>query len=358
MDLFEELERMAQNATSDPDSEASLDEIARWQRLFNYSHAQATSLIVEQKSDYTRYRISHDHWELIRPQLEDQGYDCNAYEHELDRYSKRAGLGLKIAAPPKLSAAQACATYILKLDGPLSTSEEVKVAAGIADLPQCISSNGNEANATFCTVNGAVKGAIIHYLAVNRIKFTPMFVRVTGSAKKNLSADSIFPTLGVDSTFPQNRAASKDIVFEPAQDQYPVMYFFYGTLADKDVLTRHLGLSEEEMPVLRSAEVRGGRLECWAGKYKALVDAPGGKVVSGYAYEVTTREREDALRAYETDNYEVVRCCISVDGRMVKGCTFRFINPTHNHQRGDFSMHPVPQDTAPTSPSFLSQAPA
>lgn len=102
------------------------------------------------------------------------------------------------------------------------------------------------------------------------------------------------------------------------------MYFFYGTLADSDVLSRHLGLSEEETPVLRSAKVRGGRLECWAGKYKALFDAPSGEVVSGFAYEVTSEEREDALRAYETDNYEVVRCHISVDGRMVKGCTFRF----------------------------------
>jgi hypothetical protein len=103
------------------------------------------------------------------------------------------------------------------------------------------------------------------------------------------------------------------------------MYFFYGTLADSDVLSRHLGLSEEETPVLRSARVRGGRLECWAEKYKALVDAPSGDVVSGFAYEVTSKEQEDALRAYETDNYEVVRCHISVEGRMVKGCTFRFV---------------------------------
>jgi hypothetical protein len=103
------------------------------------------------------------------------------------------------------------------------------------------------------------------------------------------------------------------------------MYFFYGTLADSDILSRHLGLSEEETPVLRSAKVGGGRLECWAGKYKALVDAPSGKAVSGFAYEVTSEKREDALRAYETDNYEVVRCHISVDSRMVKGCTFRFV---------------------------------
>lgn len=182
MDLLEELERMAQNAPSDSDAEASPDETGRWQRLFCYSHGQAASLIAKQKSD-------------------------------------------------------------------------------------------------------------------------SLFVRVTGRAEKSFSADSIFPTQGVDSTLPQNRAASEDTVLQPTQKQHPVMYFVYGTLADCDVLSRHLGLGEEEMPVLQLAGVRGGRLECWAGKYKALVDAPSGDVVSGFAYEVTSEEHEDALRAYETDNY-------------------------------------------------------
>jgi hypothetical protein len=49
MDLFEELERMVQNAASDSDSEVFPDEIARWQRLFYYSHALAASLIADQK---------------------------------------------------------------------------------------------------------------------------------------------------------------------------------------------------------------------------------------------------------------------------------------------------------------------
>jgi hypothetical protein len=39
-----------------------------------------------------------------------------------------------------------------------------------------------------------------------------------------------------------------------------------------------------------------------------------------------SKEYEDALRGYETDNYEVVRCTISIEGgKMVKGCTFRFV---------------------------------
>jgi hypothetical protein len=175
MDLFEELERMVQNAANDSDPEAFPDEIARWQRLFYYSHAQAASLIAEQKSDYTRHRISDDYWPLIRPELEAQGYDRNAYDHEFDRRKKRAGPAPNPAAAPELKAVQARVTYILKLDGPLRTAEDVKIAGGIAELPQCIRGEGDEANATFCTVNGAVKEAIIRYLAVNGIDYAPVF---------------------------------------------------------------------------------------------------------------------------------------------------------------------------------------
>ena len=66
-------------------------------------------------------------------------------------------------------------TYILKLNGPLRTAEDVKIAGGVAGLPQCIRGEGDEANATFCIVNGAVKEAIIRYLAVNGIDYAPVF---------------------------------------------------------------------------------------------------------------------------------------------------------------------------------------
>jgi hypothetical protein len=36
-------------------------------------------------------------------------------------------------------------------------------------------------------------------------------------------------------------------------------------------------------------------------------------------------EHEDALRLYETGDYEVVRCAMEFDERMVQGCTFRFV---------------------------------
>ena len=66
----------------------------------------------------------------------------------------------------------------------------------------------------------------------------------------------------------------------------------------------------------------------WAGKYKALVDGPANAYVDGSAYYVRTMEHEDALRSYETDNYEVVRCTISFKDEEVQGCTFPFVGTT------------------------------
>ena len=50
-------------------------------------------------------------------------------------------------------------------------------------------------------------------------------------------------------------------------------YFLYGTLADAETLYEKLDL--EEMPTLMPAVIRGGKIEMWGGKYRALVDATG-----------------------------------------------------------------------------------
>jgi hypothetical protein len=51
-------------------------------------------------------------------------------------------------------------------------------------------------------------------------------------------------------------------------------------------------------------------------------------LVDGWAYRVTSKAREEALLFYETANYEVVRCTISIgdEEAEMKGCTLRFID--------------------------------
>lgn len=67
-------------------------------------------------------------------------------------------------------------------------------------------------------------------------------------------------------------------------------------------------------------------METWGeGKYKALVDGPETSSMKGSAYLVMSEEHEDALRKYETEAYEVVRCVIEMNSTTVEGCTFRFV---------------------------------
>lgn len=145
-------------------------------------------------------------------------------------------------------------------------------------------------------------------------------------AAKQLSSVSAYPTLGIDSTLPQYRATSASS-FLPRPEQYPVWYFFYGTLAEPDRLVRLLELPDDDaLPVLRPARVAGGVVKSWQGKYRALVDGPMDARVRGHAFLVADREQEDRLRVYETRSYEVVRCGIKMleTAGCVRGLTFRF----------------------------------
>ena len=83
-------------------------------------------------------------------------------------------------------------------------------------------------------------------------------------------------------------------------------------------MTRHLSLNEE--PKLYSATVTGAVLGTWKGKYLVLLDGPENGKIQGCAFQVLTKEHEDALRVYETVKYEVVRCAIEFDQRIDQGC--------------------------------------
>ena len=146
-------------------------------------------------------------------------------------------------------------------------------------------------------------------------------------AKKNLSNDTLYPTLGIDTTLPQYRGIPSDDVVK--QDEFPVSYFFYGTLGFADLIRLMKLLELDLLPKVRRAHIKGGTLKQWGGKYKALVDGPLDAEVSGVVYEVESAKHEEALRCYETENYEVVRCTIVLEsGERRHGLTFRFADPS------------------------------
>ncbi|OTB02233.1 hypothetical protein M426DRAFT_13680 [Hypoxylon sp. CI-4A] len=298
MDLLDELESMAQFAIQQPEQPDEPDDtdIKRWQSLFGYTYSQAIQKIEEHRADLSRVLVTDSHWEIVRAEKESEGYDKEAYEHACS-LSTRTGM----AAPQKSSTKPATkpSTFLLKLEGPFSDAKQVQLAACLAELPEELGGTDDSGNpAAFCKISSESKEKLLEHLSLQGSRFQPTMVRYS-KAEKDLSAGSAYPTLGIDTTMPQHRpGTSNDQKLVPAQDQYPVWYFFYGTLG-----------------------------EAPGGKYKALVDGTSNAAgVQGQAFLVQTQEQEHCLQLYETDKYEVVRCEIEIGGQgTVKGLTFRFI---------------------------------
>lgn len=310
---------MALNVTHDSSESASHPSdaaIQRWQKLFHYSHCDAITAIENHRNNIVRNHVSDALWDLVREQKEEEGHDRESYEHELELERVRKSKTDFIKPSAKVDNGR----YLIKIDGPV-TAELLQTLAGSPQALTIEKGNGDDGDANFCIVNAVVKDALLG--KISNINFRPTIVRLAEPAAKDLSSTSRYPTLGLDTTLPQNRPCNADEKFLPAQDQYPVWYFFYGTLAGPAVLSRHLGLTSE--PILWPASVRGGVLKTWAGKYRALIDGTETSVVEGHAFEVHSKEQDDALRAYETSKYEVVRCSIGIGHREIPGCTFRFV---------------------------------
>ncbi|KAL8908325.1 MAG: hypothetical protein Q9207_000853 [Kuettlingeria erythrocarpa] len=208
-----------------------------WQNLFGYSEVEAEEQIKAHRFDLNRQKISDEAWQLIQAGKEAKGYDREAYEHMLHLYTMDA-------SQPFVS--HDTDTFVFKLGGPLDCEETLCSAIGYpVRVMQGRSEGGLEGagtsfmhaplkEASFAKVDGATKKKIEQWLwSKDGCSYRPNFVRLS-MAKKDLSNDSLHPTLGIDSTLPHYRAPHQR---EAAmQSQYPVWYFFYGTLGQADLL--------------------------------------------------------------------------------------------------------------------------
>ncbi|KAH0444747.1 poly polymerase [Colletotrichum camelliae] len=326
VDILAELEVMASLALDQPkDAEPLPADVQRWQRLFGYTHDEAVSKIKRHRSNLTRTVIDSSQWENIRVMMERLGYDKETFEYTYHRPD------IEMEVPPEMSHHAAnllkfgSAKYLVKLEPPIDSPESIRCLGLMPNAPEVFrATNEDGYTADFCPIGEKAKFLILQHFRQIKSTFQPTIIRYN-VAEKDLSKTSIHPTLGCDATLPQNRATGDDDErLLPAQDQYPVWYFFYGKLADADVLRELLGGEAD----YRKASIKGGVLKTWGGKYKALVNAPDGKAprVKGKAFLVMDKELEDALRTYETDKYEVTRCLIEMADTIaeVRGLTFRF----------------------------------
>lgn len=175
--LQEELEALAGNAfnpTADQQSgpEPMKDTVARWQKLFNISPDDAVDRIMDHRSNLTRPRVSEDLWEAIRVEKESQGYDREAFEHEIDLQKKKATIPDLL---PAMGTSQSSITYLVELSGPLMTPEEVQHAAKLDCLPPTVHGESveDERPVSLCCVDAEAKAAILQWASTEGGGFEP-----------------------------------------------------------------------------------------------------------------------------------------------------------------------------------------
>ncbi|KAI4148223.1 MAG: hypothetical protein L6R39_002850 [Caloplaca ligustica] len=313
MDLLNHLEELAAEATW-PDQEPTQEELSRWGKLFGYSASEALDIIARNRADINRPKLTDKVWNLVKAEKEDEGYDRETYEHQVQLWSRTPHHQRDSTEREDKS------SYIFKLGGLFRDTGSLQRTLGISGQVQ--RGYGEEGDADFASVDGAAKRAIESWFAAQSPTIPrPTFIRVS-HAPKDLSEISSHPTLGIDSSLPQHRMPNINHVFAPAQMEYPVWYFFYGTLMDHGTVQKCLSLPHP--PGLIPASIMGGVLRTWGHKYKALVDGPADARVDGFAYRVESSEQEGCLRHRETEAYEVVRCRISMSSDEIQGLTFRF----------------------------------
>nr|RBQ96576.1 hypothetical protein FVER53263_12555 [Fusarium verticillioides] len=325
MDLLNELEAMAQAVSAFQDDETVPEStIARWQKLFGYSSAAAERKIREHRNNPLRFPVSDDHWSVVRDRMEAAGHDRESYEHSCS--GSACDLNQRQEMTMKEKRELRASVFLIKFEGPLSSVQAVIQAAGLwcpSSTEVLAATNLSGQPCSFFKINGMDKLAIEAWLKEHRhLGFEPTIIK-DPYALKDLSTTSLYPTLGIDTTLPQFRPGPATTP-RPSQNEYPVWYFFYGTLTDASFLSKLFG--PDFQAEYHAATIRGGVLKTW-GRYYALVDDPSHtNLVLGKARLVETREQEERLRAYETNAYEVVRCSIEMGSDMrVDGLTFRFI---------------------------------
>ena len=301
--------------------EPTPEDIRRWERLFCLHDTR--SAILEFRNSPQPTIVDDDHWRDVREKREPEGHDRESYEYSLTdglHVPKTASVTRSLnRRPPR-------GTFLLRLMRtckPIATPEDVQRTAGLTEPP--LTHRDSDGEAEFVEIPGIAKMIIEDFLDERQIE-AALFIRRNLPAPKALDTTSKFPFLSIDTTLPQHRPpyVSECSGLLPQQDTYPVLYFFYGTLTDPNILREKLGLQDTEAVSYKKARVQHARLTTWGGKYQALVE-DSEMSVDGQAFRVMSKEWEDSLRDYETDHYEVVRCEMDVGGEVRYGLTFRFL---------------------------------
>lgn len=316
MNLLDICESLAAHATEYGDAAQSEDRISdsdidHWQRLFKITRPEAIHKIQNWRADLGRTPLSQAAWDAIKGSDFARGFTKESYEYSLTRKSGHENTSV--------SGTYSTQMHLLRIREPLLSLDMVQSCLGTEEFEVLPGFDDDHEPVQFCYMTTQQKNVLQNRLTI------PLTIIPVKIAAKTLSKYSRYPTLGVDPTLPQHRARAHTERFEPTQDEFPVRYFFYGTLADRAVLARILCISNEDSIQFEPAVVSGAVMSSWGNKYRGLIDGDQSAQVHGKAYMVKSREEEEALRIYETNNYEVVRCnmVLQLDRKAYVGLTFR-----------------------------------
>lgn len=326
--MLDELESMAESLTFQPiDNETNDMEqtIKRWRTLFGMDHESASDAISRFRTDINRVRLTQTQWRLMAQAQNSKDHDKESFEYylEMEKRKKTSQSTHPKTAPLR---ANPDLRWIFRPIRPLETVEKIKNRLSYSKEIEVVMDDSSSQSFILCDYD--LKQLILAYLSTEAPLAQPTFIE-DSVARKHLSPTSRYPTIGLDTTLPQHRAIRTEYLHSQVQQSdYPVPYFFYGSLADPARITRLLGI---EAPHLERASIRGGILKEWKGSsqnvYRALVNGAPEDVVDGHVFVVHDERQEVALRAYETARYEVVRCTIRDQrGEEFEGLTFRFVN--------------------------------
>ncbi|KAL9577720.1 MAG: hypothetical protein Q9203_007356, partial [Teloschistes exilis] len=221
MDISEALEDMVATAPDiyDQTFQPSDDSIKRRQTLFNYTPLEAAEYIKDRK-------LIGSHLNLTSLPMGDD---------PIRKRSPRPRPRLLRILDRNLLTA----IYLVRLTPLLPTASKIQEIAHLPDLPAThAGTSDTDSPALFCRIDGPT----LHALRTWLLNYDPSHhnlttVRLTLVAK-DLSPDSIYPTLGHDATLPHHRPPTPSLIAgQVMQHDYPVLYFFYGFLADPERLT-------------------------------------------------------------------------------------------------------------------------
>jgi hypothetical protein len=249
---LEELERMARNFSTEIELTCEDIQITakRWTKLFGYSYSDAIDAIGRHRKNISRKHVTNELWDIVKQEQEACGYDREAYEHELEVQARTRMTSVFLQPQALNQAGDLKARYLVKLTE-LLTVEIITGIAGLSSHPEVVEGHGNEdsqsSDARFCLINGVERQALLTSPQWSRFASTSTIICVPQAAAKELSSESAYPTLGLDTTLPKQRPSMLPTLthFLPAQDQYPVWHFFYGTLGHSAFLQDLLGLDSE-----------------------------------------------------------------------------------------------------------------